>query len=181
MVNNAGILFGGRFEELSLEMWRRTFDVNFWGVVHGTHAAWSIMQRRGAGHIVNVASIHGILPGIRCSPYTASKFSIVGLGQALRAEGAAHGIRVTTACPGFVRTGLFERHGYWRDLYGAGLERSVPVRFMEPDEVARRILRGVARNKGLLVFPASARILCLLQRISPRLVTSLTTRILRRR
>jgi NAD(P)-dependent dehydrogenase (short-subunit alcohol dehydrogenase family) len=180
MVNNAGILVSGEFETISLDLWRRAVDVDLWGVVHGSRAAWPVMRRQGGGHIVNVASIFGLLPGLLCTPYTLSKFSVVGLGQALRAEGADHGIRVTTACPGFARTGLFARHGFAGEMDAGELERHIAVRFMEPDEVARRILAGVARNRGLLVFPASARLLWRLQRISPRLVTHLSRGILRR-
>jgi NAD(P)-dependent dehydrogenase (short-subunit alcohol dehydrogenase family) len=180
MINNAGILVGGAFGQIPLDLWRHAIEVNFWGVLHGTHAAWGPMMRQRSGDIVNVASISGIFPGILCTPYVASKFSIVGLGQALRAEGADHGIRVITVCPGFARTGLFERHGFSRGLDSTEFERTQPMRFMEPDEVARRILRAVRRNKGLVVFPASARFLCWAQRISPRLVTRLTRRMLRR-
>jgi NADP-dependent 3-hydroxy acid dehydrogenase YdfG len=100
MINNAGIAVGGATDALELADWRRVLDVNLAGVIHGVHAVYPRMVRRRAGHIVNLASVAGLAPYPLALPYTTSKHAVVGLSQALRAEAARHGVRVSVACPG---------------------------------------------------------------------------------
>src|SRR5215469_16417765 len=88
MFNNAGIAVGGPVEQLTLDHWDRVLDVNVRGVVHGVHAAYPVMLRQGHGHIVNTASLAGLVPGPGLAPYAAAKHAVVGLSLSLRAEGA---------------------------------------------------------------------------------------------
>ncbi len=107
--NNAGIAVGGLVEELTLDHWNRVIDVNLRGVVHGVHAAYPLMLRQGHGHIVNTASLAGLMPGPSLAPYAAAKHAVVGLSLSLRAEGASRGVRVSAVCPGFIDTPLLGR------------------------------------------------------------------------
>src|ERR671915_112136 len=104
--NNAGIAIGGLAEELTLDHWNKAIDVNLKGVVHGVHAAYPIMLAQGAGHIVNTASLAGLVPMPMGIPYTATKHAVVGLSLGLRAEAASRGVKVSVVCPGFVDTPL---------------------------------------------------------------------------
>jgi len=79
MFNNAGIRMGGPVEELTVAHWRRAIEVNLLGVVHGVAAAYPLMLRQGHGHIVNTASLAGLVPMPGAAPYTASKAAVVGL------------------------------------------------------------------------------------------------------
>ncbi|MFF3667499.1 SDR family NAD(P)-dependent oxidoreductase [Microtetraspora malaysiensis] len=174
--NNAGIAIGGYADEMTLDHWNAAIDVNLRGVVHGVHAAYPIMVRQGFGHIVNTASLAGLTPAPLMAPYTASKHAVVGLSLALRAEAAARGVRVSVVCPGFVDTPLLDHAN--PDLppteVGEQARRAAvraQGRLYPVDALVRDILRGVARNRALIVAPASARLVWRLVRLSPALAT----------
>ena len=76
-------------------------------MVHGSVAAYSVMVKQGFGHIVNVASLAGLIPVPALASYVASKYGVVGLSNVLRVEGADLGVRVTVVCPGLIRTPIF--------------------------------------------------------------------------
>jgi NADP-dependent 3-hydroxy acid dehydrogenase YdfG len=171
LFNNAGIAVGGPAKDMHIDDWRDVLSVNLNGVVHGAAVAYPLMVRQGFGHIINTASIEGLLPLPCTAGYITSKFGVVGLSSALRIEGAAHGVRVSAVCPGYVKTAIFddarlinldwERHKKdLKDWTG-----------VSPDECARIILRGVERNKAIIVVTLLAKLLWGLQRISPSLVT----------
>ena len=177
MVNNAGIGVGGDAQELGLAHWDRVIDVNLRGVVHGIHAAYPVMIGQGCGHIVNTASLAGLLPGPLLTPYAMTKHAVVGLSLSLRAEAAAYGIGVTAVCPGFVDTPILDKGGP-DDLPKPafnGSERDVARHFQprlySPDRLAQDILRGIDRNAALVIAPASARVAWRLWRYAPVLVT----------
>jgi NAD(P)-dependent dehydrogenase (short-subunit alcohol dehydrogenase family) len=163
MVNNAGIGLGGEPEELQLVHWDRIIDVNLRGVIHGCHAAYPLMLRQGHGQILNVASSAGLIPSPgQMAPYAATKFGVVGLSHALRVAGADHEIRVTALCPGWIDTPLLD--GAWpEDLpkppsiatsptMREGLKQA-GVRIYPADRLAEDTLRGLERNKAVLVIP----------------------------
>jgi len=176
MFNNAGITFGGETEDLTLEQWNAIIDVNLRGVVHGVHAAYPLMVRQGAaggrgGHIVNTASMGGLMAAGLITSYVATKHAVVGLSLALRSEAAAKGVGVTAICPSAVETPLLEKGELGRfrgrDYYlkGQGVRRA-----LDPDVLADQALAAVAADRPLLVTPRQARIVWRLGRLSPALV-----------
>jgi NAD(P)-dependent dehydrogenase (short-subunit alcohol dehydrogenase family) len=173
MFNNAGIAVGGVVEELTLAHWDRVLDVNVRGVVHGVHAAYPLMLRQGRGHIVNTASVAGLVPGPGLAPYTAAKHAVVGLSLSLRAEGAGRGVRVSAVCPGFVDTPLLRRvnPGLPQTEIGAsaGALAARLGKLYQPSLLAQDILSGVERNRALIVAPRSARIAWRTARYAPGL------------
>ncbi|WP_319019009.1 SDR family NAD(P)-dependent oxidoreductase [Microbispora sitophila] len=174
LFNNAGIAVGGRAEEFTLDHWNRTIDVNLRGVVHGVHAAYPLMIEQGYGHIVNTASLAGLTPAPMMLPYTATKHAVVGLSLALRAEAAAHGVKVSVVCPGFTDTPLLDNANPGLPQTEIGLRaRTTAVRaqgrLYPVESLARDVLRGVARNQALIVAPASARATWRAVRLSPAL------------
>ncbi|ETK32343.1 SDR family NAD(P)-dependent oxidoreductase [Microbispora sp. ATCC PTA-5024] len=176
LFNNAGIAVGGSAEELTLDHWNRTIDVNLRGVVHGVRAAYPLMIEQGYGHIVNTASLAGLTPAPLMIPYTAAKHAVVGLSLALRAEAAAHGVRVSVVCPGFVDTPLLDNANPGLPQTEVGREARAAAlraqgRLYPADDLARDVLRGVALNRALIVAPASARVAWRLARLSPGLAT----------
>jgi NAD(P)-dependent dehydrogenase (short-subunit alcohol dehydrogenase family) len=117
--NNAGV--GGRSgaDAISLADWRWVIDINLMGVVHGVRAFVPHLTGHGeGGHIVNTASMAGFLPGTGFGPYTATKFAVVGLSEALRAELAPQGIGVSVLCPGWVKTNITDSRRNWPKDYG---------------------------------------------------------------
>lgn len=169
-INNAGIAVGGAADELELADWRRVLDVNLAGVIHGIHAIYPHMIRRGAGHIVNIASVAGLSPFPLALPYTTSKHAVVGLSQALRAEARGRGVRVSVACPGVIDTPIWQRS----EVRG-GLEKVRELLLarrpapMPAERCAEAILRGVDANLAIIPVTVEARVAWWLHRLSPAL------------
>jgi NAD(P)-dependent dehydrogenase (short-subunit alcohol dehydrogenase family) len=171
--NNAGIAVGGQVDELTLEHWNRVIDVNLRGVVHGVHAAYPLMLRQGHGHIVNTASLAGLVPGPGLAPYASAKHAVVGLSLSLRAEGASRGVKVSAVCPGFVDTPLLGRVNDGLPQTETGANAAALARQLgklyQADPLAQDVLRGVERNKALIVAPRSARVAWRMARYAPGL------------
>ncbi|MFI0448428.1 SDR family NAD(P)-dependent oxidoreductase [Actinomadura sp. 6N118] len=170
--NNAGISIGGAAEELTIDHWNRAIDINLRGVVHGVHAAYPIMLEQGAGHIVNTASLAGLVPMPLGIPYTATKHAVVGLSLGLRAEAAGRGVKVSVVCPSFVDTPLLTNVN--PDLPETSLSgdakddiKKAAPRLYTAEKLARDIMRGVRRNQALIVAPAHGRAAWRAVRLSP--------------
>jgi NAD(P)-dependent dehydrogenase (short-subunit alcohol dehydrogenase family) len=172
--NNAAIFIGGDARDLSVDQWERMLSVNLHGVVYGTVYAYQLMVKQGHGHIVNIASISGLLPQPGNTPYTTCKHGIVGLSLGLRVEGADLGVKVSAACPGDMKTKIFENMVVVNMSRERVIELSQRSSFLLPEisaeNAAHTILRGVARNRALIVFPATIRLIWRLYRACPILV-----------
>ena len=105
LINNAGIIQVGPIEHMTYGDFQLAMNVHFWGALHCTEAVLPHMRRHRSGRIINIASIGGLVAVPHLAPYSASKFALVGYSNAVRAEVAKYGIRVTTVCPGLMRTG----------------------------------------------------------------------------
>ena len=157
--NNAGIATLGEIASATHADWQYTMNVNFWGVVHGIETFVPRLLARGAGgHVVNTASMAGLVGMNWLGVYCASKFAVVGLTEALHRELVPHGIGVSVLCPMVVQTNINvnsvrNRPAALRNPTelnvpeGAAMMGSV----ISPDEVAHRIVRGIER-KDLYIF-----------------------------
>ena len=166
LFNNAGISLGGEVRDMTPEQWRRIIDVNLMGVLNGTTAAYGVMLGQGAGHIVNIASYLGLVSPPLTAAYNMTKFAVVGLSRSLRHEAAGLGVKVSTVCPGYIRTNLIER-GTMLRVSPADIIDMIPFRLLRVEKAVRPILKGVARNRELIVFPFHARLLWRLYRAAP--------------
>lgn len=175
MFNNAGIGVCGELKDFSHDDWKNVLDVDLGGVINGIQAAYPIMLEQGFGHIVNTASIGGMLPLPLIYSYTAAKYAIVGLTLAARVEAQAHGVRMSVVCPGVIRTPLLEMEGdgnrvlfdvssYGPDEIAAAWAKMKP---MDPQEFARRVIALVARNKPIIIVPGWWKIIWMLNRLFP--------------
>jgi len=166
MFNNAGIAIQGEVRDMNKEHWDRIININLLGALHGTVAAYTLMVEQGFGHIVNTASVLGLVSIATNCLYITTKHAIVGLSTSLRAEGAGLGVKVSVICPGFVQTGLYDaatvRKADNNEFYA-----QIPFKRMDVTKAAREILKGVERNKAIIVFPFHARVMWWLQRIHP--------------
>lgn len=164
MFNNAGIAVGGEVIHLNLEHWNRVLDVNVRGVIHGVMAAYPHMVRQGFGHIVNTASAAGLGPVPGLTIYAMTKHAIVGLSISLRGEALRHGVKVSCVCPGFVDTPLLQNSPLINVDREAAMRR-LPKRSV--DDAVAKILRGVARDRALVVVTPMAQITWRLYRFLP--------------
>jgi NAD(P)-dependent dehydrogenase (short-subunit alcohol dehydrogenase family) len=165
--NNAGIAVAGEVRDCSIDDWRNVIDVNLFGVINGVAAAYPLMVKQGFGHIINTASIEGLIPFPGTVSYVASKYGVVGLSNALRIEGADLGVKVSVVCPGYIKTAIFHTCKLIK-IDREEMLKSLPERFgITPEECASVILRGVERNKAIIVVTGFAKILWLLHRIHP--------------
>ena len=141
LVNNAGI---GQaltpVEETDMETFNRILDVNVRGVWNGCVAALPIMKERGAGVIVNIASVAGMIGSPRQAVYSLSKGGVLNFTRAVAAEVGRHGIRVNAVCPGVTETQLvrddFGSIGDWDDIKDDIAENNPLGRLGRPKDVA---------------------------------------------
>ena len=172
--NNAGIAIGGAANDYSIEHWNEIIDVNLRGVINGVQAAYGIMIRQGFGHIVNTASMAGLMASPGMVGYTTTKYGIIGLSIALRGEAAAMGIRVSVICPGVIRTPILEGGGrYGKMLINISPEKQrlmwEKLNPMSPDVFAAKGLDLVAKNRAIIIVPYWWRVYWWMNRLSPSL------------
>jgi len=179
MINNAGIAIGGDSRDLSLQQWRHVLDVDLLGVVHGTVHAYQMMARQGHGHIVNISSLTGLIPQPGNAAYCTSKHGIVGLSLSLRAEGADLGVKVSAACPGDMKTKIYDNMVVVNMPREQVATLSRRTHYLMPQmsaqAAARAILRGVDRNRPLIVFPVVVQVIWHLYRRFPGLFYQINT------
>jgi all-trans-retinol dehydrogenase (NAD+) len=145
LVNNAGIVRGGMFLDVSDDDHLKTMQVNILSYFYVTRAFLPDMMARNDGHIVNVASAAGLLgvPGV--SSYSASKFAVVGWTEALTGEMkklGKTGVHFTTVCPSFVGTGMFE-----------GIKAPFLTPLLTPEDMVARTYKGICKNAELVLAP----------------------------
>jgi NAD(P)-dependent dehydrogenase (short-subunit alcohol dehydrogenase family) len=170
LFNNAGIGIGGELSHHELDDWKEICDVNLHGVVHGVQAAYPVMIAQGDGHIVNTASVAGLVAFGGLGAYNATKHAVVGLSKSLRVEGRDHGVRCSVLCPGVIDTPILRggRYGRFRGMTEELLEKvwQLSKPFPAP-ELARQALDAVARNEGIIVRPRRWKIVWWLERVAP--------------
>jgi NAD(P)-dependent dehydrogenase (short-subunit alcohol dehydrogenase family) len=172
--NNAGIGVGGDVTELTIAHWDRIIDVNLRGVVNGVQAAYPVMARQRRGHIVNTASVAGLIPAPYLTPYVMTKHAVVGLSLALRGEAKEYGVGVTVVCPGWTDTPILDSTGP-DDLPKPTMSQQGGVREMaqkmgplySPHALAQDVLRGIERNHAMVVAPRQARMMWRMYRLTP--------------
>lgn len=188
LFNNAGISLGGPSHEMTQQHWDRIIDINLRGVVNGVVAAYPLMVARGSGHIVNTTSPAGLVSSPLTVPYSTTKHAVSGLTTCLRPEAARLGVRVTLLCPGSIDTPIQDKREP-ADLPRRAsdvmtgrefLQAVGGTRLMQVDAFAARALRGIARNRAVVIVPASIKPLWYLQRLSPRLTELVSSLIVRR-
>ena len=173
LFNNAGVVVFGEVRDYEQSDWDHTIDVNLRGVAHGIQAAYPLMIEQGFGHIINTASMAGLVPGPLQGIYTATKHAVVALSRALRVEARPYGVRVSVVCPGVVRTPILSggRYGSIKrsvdpSILAAHFDRLLP---MDPERLAYRVLKAVDRNRAIIIEPKLGRLLWYLDRLLPGL------------
>ena len=156
LFNNAGIGHAGSVADTPLGDWRRLIDVNLMGVVHGLHAFLPrLLAQDGPAHIVNTASMAGLVPAAGLSAYSATKAAVVALSDALDVELAGTRVRVSALCPGVINTAIVAT-STMRGEWAGRQARTVDLyarRGTSPDVVARQALAAVRRGRRIVPVP----------------------------
>lgn len=181
--NNAGVAIAGPIQDLTLDHWRKAADVMVLGVAYGVDAAYKVMLEQGFGHIVNTASMGGFSPMPFMAPYSMAKHAVVGMTTSLRAEAAAHGVKVTCVCPIAVNTNLpLTINGDLGNVREVDLAQSVIGKVIgyvpgflaqHPDVHGRKVMRATDRNRLFVIQPWFGRPLWWAERLYPPLLVRL--------
>lgn len=185
LFNNAGIGVAGEVDSYTLDDWNDVFDVNLRGVVHGIQAVYPIMIRQHSGHIVNTASMAGLVATAGQTSYTATKHAVVALSRSLRIEAERHGVQVSVLCPGVIQTPILTGGQYGRTNKAGLTEEDIVkewqrLRPMAPDKFAERALNAVLRGDAIIVVPSWWKAFWYLERLSPSLSMRVAKRALTR-
>jgi NAD(P)-dependent dehydrogenase (short-subunit alcohol dehydrogenase family) len=167
LFNNAGVNVFAEIADTSLEDWNRLIDVNLRGVVHGVHAAYPIMRKQGFGHIINTASVAGLIPTAAEGAYAATKHAIVGLSSALHVEAKSFGVGVSVVCPGLVDTPILRSTKYV-NFEPDTIVNTAPEKPIPPQKAAQMILHGVDRNDFYIILTKTVHALWRVNRFAPR-------------
>lgn len=174
VVNNAGVALLGQFGEIEQAQMEWLFNINFWGVVHGTRAFLPHLARQREAHIVNISSIFGIVAPPGQSAYCAAKFAVRGFSESLRHELAVSNssVRLSVVHPGGVATNIARN-----SRTGSGvtdnarrvqsIERFDALARTTPTAAAQRIITGIEKNQPRILIGNDARFMDLLQRFRP--------------
>ena len=177
LVNNAGVIEVGPVETMTMADYEEALDINLRGPLHTMLAVIPEMRQRGEGRIVNITSIGGKIAVPHMTPYTTSKFALVGLSKAMRAELAKDGIVVTTVCPGLMRTGSPRNatfKGQHRSEYAwFSISDSLPLLTVSAERAARRIISACQRGEAEVIFPIQAKLAAMFDAIAPELTAAL--------
>ncbi|MBE9464877.1 SDR family oxidoreductase [Dyadobacter subterraneus] len=146
MVHNAGISQRSYIKDTDLDVYKKLMDVNFYSTVAITKAVLPYMIKQQSGHFIVISSVAGKIGTIMRSGYNASKHALQGFYDSLRAESYNDNIKVTTICPGYIRTNISvnainEKGGKFGKM-DANQEKGIA-----PEECARQILNAVKKDK----------------------------------
>ena len=157
LVNNAGVAGGGRLDVATMDEWEWITNINLFGVVRGTRTFVPLFKRQRSGHIVNIASLAGLVHPAGMASYNAVKAAVVALTETTGHELAGYGVRASVVCPSYFRTNLMSSlRGVDEQLSGvvAHLVRSSPI---TADDIAAAVLEGLDRGDELIVPDQPAR------------------------
>ena len=151
LVNNAGVAAGGRIDVATMEEWRWIVDINLLGVVRGCRTFTPLLKAQGSGHIVNTASLAGLVHAPGMAAYNTVKAGVVALSETLAHELAPHGIDVSVVCPSFFRTNLGASfQGADAEMEEAG-KRMVSGSKRSAQQVAAIVVRGVDARRDVIL------------------------------
>lgn len=169
LINSAGVGSGDHFENISFEQFDRTMKINVYGARNTISAILPFMKHKGSGHVVNIASVAGLIGMFGYSLYGTTKYALVGMSECLRSELKRFNIHVTLVCPPEVRTPLIQEEAKTLPPEARAVKSLAGL--LDPDEAAKAIVNGI-RKKSFLVIPGlAAKFLFFNHRISNGLLT----------
>lgn len=170
VINNAGVAQAGAIDAVSLEDWQWIVDVNLLGVVRGCRVFAPVLKRQRSGHLVNVASMAGLLDVPFMSSYNATKAAVVSLSETLQNELAPDGIQVTVVCPSFFQTNLGESMRTPDPALRASMEKLLRRSTVTATDIANDTFEAVEQGRFYVLSHREGRIAWMLKRSLPRTV-----------
>lgn len=167
LINSAGIIREDYFEKTPVPDFREVMDVNFFGTLYCVRAAIPYFQRKGAGRVVNIASMGGLVGSFGYTAYCPSKFAVVGLTETLRGELKPQNIILHLVCPGEFDSPMIDGLNQYRTPENRHIVQTIPV--LKAGQVADEIIRGVENNCYRIIPGFMTRAVELLSRWSPGL------------
>jgi short-subunit dehydrogenase len=173
LVNNAGVIQVGPIEVMTTEDFEIAMKAHFWGPLYTTLAVLPSMRQKKSGRIVNISSIGGKVSVPHLVPYSASKFALVGLSKGLRAELMKDGIKVTTVCPGLMRTGS-PRNADFKGQHQLeyawfSISDALPLLTVSAENAARQVVHACKRGQAELVISIPAKVAVLFDSLFPEI------------
>ncbi len=188
LINNAGVALLGNFDEVDHAQMDWLFNINFWGVVHGTRAFLPHLSLKPEAHIVNLSSIFGIIAPPGQTAYSAAKFAVRGFSESLRHElaMAKSPVRLSVVHPGGIATNIVRNSrtgtGVTDNARRAqSIERFEAMAINTPAVAAQRIIHGIEKNQPRILIGGDAKFMDLLQRLLPGTYWSVMARKLEKR
>ena len=170
LINNAGVVFGGEFEKEDLGKHLLTYQVNTFGPVALTHLFFNDLRKSRDANIVNIASASGLVGLPFGVTYASSKWAMIGFSESLRLEfierGISH-IHVTTVCPSYISTGMFN-----------GVRAPLLLPWLKPEDIVEKIILGIERNAPFVKEPFMVKTIDLIKGIMPLRLYNFISKIL---
>lgn len=164
VINSAGVLLEGYFHEQSARSFRHTFDINFFGALNVCHASVNDLES-SQGHLVNVASVGGLMGAFGCSAYCASKYALCGLTEVLKQELAPRGVSAHLVCPPEFASPMTDGLDDRRTPENRAIAHTIKP--MSLEAVTTSTLAGLDRGDYLIINGAAARTTVRFSRLFP--------------
>ena len=157
LVNNAGVAGGGRIDLCTLEEWEWITNINLFGVVRGTKTFTPMFKEQRSGHIVNVASLAGLVHPAGMGSYNAVKAAVVAFTETAGHELAPYGVQASVVCPSYFRTNLVDSMQGNDEKVGKVIGNLVASSTVTADDIAAAVLDGIAAGEDVIVPDEAAR------------------------
>lgn len=167
LINSAGILRESYFENQTLETFREVMDINYYGTLHCIKAVLPHFKNKGSGRIVNISSISGLIGVFGYAAYCSSKHALCGLTGTLRAELLPQNIHCHIVCPPEFESPMVNELNTYRTEENKKMAQMIPV--LKPEVVAEAIIRGIEKNRYMIIPGAISRFMVWLDRLFPAL------------
>lgn len=152
IINNAGVASSGTFDEITIENWDWMLSINLMGVVKGCKAFVPTFKDQGFGHIINIASMAGLILSPGMSDYNVAKAGVIALSETLYSELQPYGINTTVVCPGFFKTNLAESLRTTDDSSGDTFTKLLESGELSADDIASMTYKAM-EEKQLFLLP----------------------------
>ena len=157
LVNNAGVAGGGRVDVATMDEWQWITEINLFGVVRGTRTFVPMFKTQGSGHIVNVASLAGLVHPAGMGSYNAVKAGVVAFTETVGHELAAHGVKASVVCPSYFRTNLMSSAQGADTALTAVAAKLVASSPFSADDIAAAVIEGMTNGDDVIVPDQAAR------------------------
>lgn len=176
LINNAGVATGGGFARTPIEDWDWIIDINLKGVIRGAATFVPLFAEQGQGHVVNVASLAGLVNPPLMASYNVVKAGVVSLSETLRFELEPQGIATSVVCPSFFRTGLATGFRTPDPAVRQLMERLVTASDVPAERIAATIQEGIAAKRFLILTDRDGRVAYAVKRYLPPLFNTMIRR-----